>query len=43
VVYRRLGPDVKVGVGYIFTDYSDGLADLSHRNHGFFFNVIGKF
>ena len=42
-VYRHLGPNVKVGVGYNFTDYSDDLADLSHRNHGFFFNVIGKF
>ena len=36
-------PNVKVGVGYNFTDYSDDLADLSHRNHGFFFNVVGKF
>jgi hypothetical protein len=42
-VYRHLGPNVKVGVGYNFTDYSDDLSDLSHRNHGFFFNVIGKF
>jgi hypothetical protein len=25
------------------SDYSDDLADLSHRNHGFFFNIIGKF
>jgi hypothetical protein len=42
-VYRHLGPNAKVGVGYNFTDYSDDLSDLSHRNHGFFFNVIGKF
>jgi hypothetical protein len=42
-VYRHVGPNLKVGAGYNFTDYSDDLADLSHRNHGFFFNVIGKF
>jgi hypothetical protein len=42
-VYRHLGKNVKIGVGYNFTDYSDDLADLSHRNHGFFFNVVGKF
>ena len=42
-VYRHLGQNVKVGAGYNFTDYSDNLADLSHRNHGFFFNVVGKF
>lgn len=42
-VYRHLGPNVKVGAGYNFTDYSDDLADLSHRIHGFFFNVVGKF
>jgi hypothetical protein len=42
-VYRHLGPNVKVGAGYNFTDYSDDLSDLSHRNHGFFFNVVGKF
>ena len=42
-IYRHFGQNVKAGIGYNFTDYSDDLADLSHRNHGFFFNVIGKF
>ena len=42
-LYRHLGTNLKVGVGYNFTDYSDDLSDLSHRNHGVFFNVIGKF
>ena len=42
-IYRHFGPNLKAGVGYNFTDYSDDLADLSHRDHGFFFNVIGKF
>lgn len=42
-VYRHFGQNIKVGVGYNFTDYSDDLADLSHRHHGVFFNVIGKF
>jgi hypothetical protein len=42
-IYRHVGSNLKVGAGYNFTDYSDDLSDLSHRNHGFFFNVIGKF
>ena len=42
-LYRHLGTNLKVGVGYNFTDYSDDLSDLSHRNHGAFFNIIGKF
>lgn len=42
-LYRHFGSNVKAGIGYNFTDYSDDLSDLSHRNHGFFFNVIGKF
>ena len=42
-VYRHFGSNLKIGAGYNFTDYSDDLADLSHRNHGFFFNIIGKF
>ncbi len=42
-LYRHFGTNVKAGIGYNFTDYSDDLSDLSHRNHGFFFNVIGKF
>ncbi|MGB0712509.1 MAG: OmpA family protein [Gammaproteobacteria bacterium] len=42
-VYRHFGENVKAGVGYNFTDFSDDLTDLSFDNSGFFFNVIGKF
>jgi hypothetical protein len=42
-IYRHIGRNLKLGVGYNFTDYSDDLTDLSYRQHGFFFNMIGKF
>ena len=42
-VYRHVGNNVKLGVGYNFTDYSDDLTDLSYDEKGFFFNIIGKF
>ncbi len=42
-VYRHLGENFKVGVGYNFTDYSDDLTDLSYNEKGVFFNVIAKF
>jgi outer membrane protein OmpA-like peptidoglycan-associated protein len=41
-VYRHFGENVKAGVGYNFTDFSDDLTDLSYDSHGVFFNVIGK-
>ncbi len=40
-VYRYLGKNFKVGVGYNFTDYSDDLTDLSYDRQGVFFNIIG--
>jgi len=39
-VYRHMGKNVKVGVGYNFTDYSDDLTDLSYRSRGWFLNVL---
>ena len=42
-IYRHFGQNVKVGAGYNFTNYSDDLANTGYREHGFFFNVIGKF
>ncbi|MGB0721216.1 MAG: OmpA family protein [Gammaproteobacteria bacterium] len=42
-IYRHFGENMKAGVGYNFTDFSDDLTDLSFDNSGFFFNVIGKF
>lgn len=42
-LYRHLGDNLKVGVGYNFTDFSDQLTDLSYDSRGAFVNVIGKF
>jgi hypothetical protein len=42
-VYRHLGNNIKVGVGYNFTDFSDDLTDLSYNENGVFFNIIAKF
>lgn len=41
--YYHVNENLKVGVGYNFTDYSDDLTDLSYRSKGFFLNVLGKF
>ncbi len=40
-VYRYLGDNLKVGVGYNFTDFSDDLTDLSYDHQGVFFNLVG--
>ena len=40
-VYRYFGKNLKVGVGYNFTDFSDDLTDLSYDQQGAFLNVVG--
>jgi hypothetical protein len=42
-IYRQLGDNFKVGIGYNFGSFSDDLRDLTHDDHGVFLNVIGKF
>jgi len=42
-VYRHLNDNVKFGVGYNFTDFSDDLTNLDYRSQGLFFNVVGRF
>jgi len=42
-LYRHVGDNVKVGVGYNFTDFSDDLTDLSFDNSGVFVNLVSKF
>lgn len=42
-LYRHVGQNMKVGVGYNFTDFSDDLTDLSYDSQGYFVNVVGKF
>ncbi|HKV94173.1 MAG TPA: OmpA family protein [Candidatus Angelobacter sp.] len=39
--YRRISQNLKVGVGYNFTDFSDDLTDLNYKHKGVFFNIIG--
>ena len=41
-VYRHFGENLKVGVGYNFTDFSDDLTDLSYDHQGVFFNIVGS-
>ena len=42
-IYRHLGNNVKIGVGYSFTDFSDDLSDQSYTSDGLFINLLGKF
>ena len=39
--YRHLGANLKVGVGYNFTDFSDDLTDLRYNHRGVFVNLVG--
>ena len=41
-VYRHVGDNMKVGVGYNFGAFSDDLRDLVHDDQGVFVNLIGK-
>lgn len=42
-VYRHVNENVKAGVGYNFTNFSDDLTDMSYRSRGWFLNVIATF
>ena len=42
-IYRHLGNNVKIGVGYSFSDFSTDLSDQSYTSHGLFVNLLGKF
>jgi predicted porin len=42
-LYRHVGDNAKVGIGYNFTDFSDDLTDLSYDDDGVFLNIIAKF
>jgi hypothetical protein len=39
-IYRHINKNVKFGMGYNFTDFSDNLTDLSYRSRGFFVNIV---
>ena len=40
---RRVGDNMKIGVGYNFGHFSDDLTDLTYDDHGIFVNAVGKF
>ena len=40
-IYRHIGNNLKVGVGYNFTNFSDDLTDLRYNHKGIFVNLIG--
>ncbi len=42
-VYRHVGPNLKLGVGYNFGSFSDDLTDLTYDDKGAMVNLIGKF
>ena len=42
-VYRHVGNNLKVGVGYEFGSVSDVLRDVSYENEGLFANIVAKF
>ena len=41
-IYKHLGNNIKIGVGYNFTDFSDDLTDLDFDSQGAFINIVGK-
>ena len=42
-VYRHVGNNFKVGVGYSFSKFSDDLTDFDNNSDGAFLNLVGKF
>ncbi len=42
-IYRHIGKNLKLGVGYNFSNFSDDLTDVTFDDEGVFVNVIGKF
>ena len=41
-VYRHVGDNMKIGVGYSFSKFSDDLTNFDNDQQGFFLNVVGK-
>ncbi len=42
-VYRHVGQNAKIGLGYNFGQFSDDLTDLTYDDQGLFLNLIAKF
>ena len=41
-IYRHIGENIKLGVGYSFSSFSDDLTDYDYDHQGLFINLIGK-
>jgi len=41
-LYRHIGKNIKFGIGYNFTDFSDDLTDLDYDSQGVFINFVAK-
>jgi predicted porin len=42
-IYRHIGDNFEVGVGYNFGRFSDDLRDMTKDDYGIFINAVGKF
>jgi hypothetical protein len=40
-IYHHIGKNLKVGVGYNFTNFSDERTGLRYNHRGIFVNLIG--
>lgn len=41
-IYRHIKKNIKLGIGYNFTDFSDDLTDLDYDSKGLFINFVAK-
>jgi len=41
--YRHVGKNMKIGVGFNFTDFNDDLTIDSYQNNGWFLDLVGKY
>jgi hypothetical protein len=41
-IYRQVGENLDLGIGYNFGRFSDDLRDLTADDYGFFVNMVGK-
>ncbi|HSA77460.1 MAG TPA: flagellar motor protein MotB, partial [Nitrospirota bacterium] len=42
-IYRQMGRNIKAGVGYNFSDFTDDLTQLNYKHQGLFINLVGEF
>jgi len=42
-IYRHVGDNAKIGIGYNFSKFSDDLRDFNADSDGAFINLVGKF